>query len=320
MNNPYICKPVQRKKMADKFLTENIFRIRELDLCRMDQMDVRTAFTHYELKTGEEIRNDDLPTHYILFVLKGVLDISCNEFANCLFQSDEMVFLLRSSTVRVKAVKRTRLHVMYFDTFLSSCDQQMFKAYLPDVGKSVYDFKPVLIPVPVRVFLDQLLYFQKLKVDCLRFNHLKHREFFILLRQFCPREDIITFLFPLICHSMSFRNKILEKYPKLESGRVAEFANLVGMGRKNFDKRFREEFGISPARWIQQETAKRLRLFLMEPGVMISDAMDKFHFNSPSHFNRFCRRYFNESPGEIIKKARAMVKENKKQRSVYPTP
>ncbi|MDR0743370.1 MAG: helix-turn-helix transcriptional regulator [Tannerella sp.] len=291
---------------------ENIFKIKDLGVCRADQVDAKTAFAYYELNAGEEIRNGSLPLNFIFFVLKGVLNICCNEFENRLFQSDEMIFLLRSSAIRMKAVKKTKLYVMYFDTVLSSCDQQLFRAYLPEAEKLSYDFRPVFIPAPVRVFLDQLLYFQKLKVDCKHFNNLKHREFFILLRQFCSRKDLIAFLSPLICHSMSFRNKVLEKYPKLESGRVTEFANLVGMGRKNFDKRFREEFGTSPARWMQQETAKRLRLFLMKPGVTISDTMDKFHFNSPSHFNRFCRRYFNESPGVMIKEAQAMAKKSGK--------
>jgi AraC-like DNA-binding protein len=292
---------------------EKIFKIRELGVCRTGRIDVRTAFTYYELKAGEEIRNDDLPLNYILFILKGGLDISCNEFENRLFQSAEMIFLLRSSAVHVKTIKKTKLYVMYFDTFLSSCDQQLFKAYLPDAEKTVYDFKPVPIPLPVHVFLEQLLYFQKQKVDCMDFNNLKHREFFILLRQFCPRADIVAFLSPLISNSMDFRSKVLEKYPKLESGRVTEFASLVGMGRKNFDKHFREEFGTSPARWIQQEAAKRLRLYLTEPGVTISDAMDKFHFNSPSHFNRFCQQYFKESPGAMIKSAQTlMIKKTKK--------
>jgi AraC-like DNA-binding protein len=192
---------------------------------------------------------------------------------------------------------------MYFDTLLSSCDRQLFKAYLPDTEKTVYDFRPVPVPPPVYAFLEQMLDFQKQKVDCIHFNNLKHCELFILLRRFCPRADIVAFLFPLISHSMNFRNKVLEKFSGLEGGRVTEFADLVGMGRKNFDKRFREEFGTSPAKWIQQETAKRLRLYLAEPEITISDAMDKFHFNSPSHFNRFCRRYFNKSPGVMIKDA-----------------
>jgi AraC-like DNA-binding protein len=286
---------------------ENIFKVRDFGVYRTDQIDTRTAFTHYVLKAEEESRSDCLPLNYIIFVLKGVVSVSCNEFENRLFQADEMIFLLRSSVVHVKAEKKTKLYIMYFDTFLSPSDQHLFKAYLPDVAKLVYDFRPVSIPAPIRIFLDQLLYFQNLKVDCLQFNSLKHREFFILLRQFCPREDLVAFLFPNICNSMSFRNKVLDKYPKLRSGRVTEFANLVGMGRKNFDKRFREEFGTSPARWIQQETAKRLRLFLMEPGVTISDTIDKFHFNSSSHFNHFCRQYFNATPGVILKEAQAQA-------------
>lgn len=292
---------------------ESIFKIRELGVCRTGRMDVRTAFTYFELKAGDEIRNNDLPLNYIFFVLKGSLDICCNEFASHPFQSGEMVFLLRSSAVHVRVIKKTKLYVMYFDTFLSSCDQQLFKAYLPDAEKTVYDFRPVSIPSPVHAFLEQMLFLQKQKVDCMHFNSLKHREFFILLRQFCPREDIVAFLSPLISHSMNFRYKVLEKYSKLESGRVTDLAALVGMGRKNFDKRFREEFGTSPAKWIQQETAKRLRLYFAEPGITISDAMDKFHFNSPSHFNRFCRQYFNESPGMMIKEAQTLlVKKNKR--------
>jgi AraC-like DNA-binding protein len=109
-------------------------------------------------------------------------------------------------------------------------------------------------------------------------------------------------LSPVISHSFNFRNRVLDNYNKLEYGRVDELAGLVGMGRKKFDKVFKDEFGIPPSRWIQQETAKHLHVFLAEPDVTISDAMYKFRFNSPSHFNRFCRKFFNKPPGEIIKK------------------
>jgi AraC-like DNA-binding protein len=290
----------------------DIFKIRDAGVvCRKAQVDVKTAFVYYEVKAGEEIRNHNLPLNYILFVLGGRVEISCNEFENHRFQSNEMTFMLRTSAVHVKVLKKARLYVLYFDTFLSSCDQQLFKAYLPDAEKIVYDFRPIPIPQPMSMFLKQTLYFQKQKVDCMHFNSLKHREFFILLRRFCPREDVVMFLSPLIGNSLSFRTKVLEKYTQLNSGRVTELADLVGMGRKNFDKRFREEFGISPAKWMQQEKAKRLRMFLMEPGITISDAMYKFQFNSPSHFNRFCHQYFKTSPGLIIKESEQLGKKQK---------
>jgi AraC-like DNA-binding protein len=286
---------------------DNIFKIKESGVCRKAQTDVRTAFTYYEIKAGEEIRNRELPLNYIFFILRGVIDVTCNQFENRLFRANEMIFLLRSSSVKIKVLKKVRLFVMYFDTFYSSCDRQLFKTYLPDAEKMVYDFRPVVIPHPMRAFLEQILYFQDLKINCTHFNKLKHCEFFILLRTLCPHKDVVNLLFPLIGNSMNFRNKVLEKYPELEDGRVTKFAGLVGMGRKNFDKHFREEFGTSPAKWMQQETAKRLHLYLMEPGVTITDAMDKFHFNSPSHFNRFCRQYFNKTPGAMIKDAKALM-------------
>jgi AraC-like DNA-binding protein len=291
---------------------DNIFKKRELNEVRKTQMGVNTAFTYYEMKTKEEFRNHNLPSNYILFVLGGMMDVSCNQFENRRFQANEMMFLLKSSSVKVRVLKKTKLYVMYFDKFLSSSDWRLFKAYLPDVEKTAYDFRPVTIPEAMRAFLEQILYFQKQKIDCEQFNSIKHSEFFMLLRYLCPHEDIVSLLSPLIGNSMDFRNRVLESYPKLDGGSMTEFAGLVGMGRKTFDKRFREEFNVSPAKWVQQETAKRLRLYLSEPDVTISDAMDKFHFNSSSHFNRFCRHHFQGPPGAIMKKEKILTgKKNK---------
>ena len=280
----------------------NIFEIRELGVCKKVQVEVKTAFACYELKVGEEMQNLNLPLNYILFVSEGAVDLSCNEFENRKFEAGEMVFVLRSSSVRAKVLKKAKLHVFYFDTFMSSCDRQLFKAYLPDVEKITYDFSPVPVPNAILQFLEQILCFQKDRVDCVHFNSLKHQEFFILLRHYCSKEDIVGLLAPLICRSLDFRTRVLDKYMLLENGRVSELADLVGMGRKTFDKRFREEFGTSPAKWMQEEKAKRLHIFLAEPGITISDAMDKFHFNSQAHFNRFCHQYFNASPGALIKR------------------
>ena len=286
----------------------DIFKIRELGVCRKAQLDDKTAFTYYEVDEDKDIWNRNLPLNYIIFVLGGVVEISCNEFENRTFKSGEMILMLRSSSAHVKVIKNSKLYVMYFDSFLSPCDTQLFKAYLPDVEKIIYDFRPIRIPKELSVFLKQTLSLQMQKVDCLHFNSIKHREFFILLRRFCLREDLIMFLSPLIGKSLTFRNKVLEKYTQMQSGRVTELADLVGVGRKSFDKHFLNEFGIPPAKWMIQEKAKRLRVFLTEPGVTISDAMDKFHFNSPGHFNRFCHQYFKTSPGAIIKDAEAVKK------------
>ena len=282
----------------------DIFKIRTLGVCKKVQLDEKTAFTSHEIKQGNEFRNRDLPLNFILFVLNGTIEISCNQFEKCRIQQDQMILLMRSSSVHVKTEKKTMLYVMYFDMLLSSCDQQLFNAYLPDTEKIRYTFRPIEIPQPIVQFLNQIHYIQEQKVDCIHFNNLKHKEFFILLRYFCPREDLVMFLSPLISRSFNFRNKVLEKFAQLKVGRVTELAGLAGMGRKNFDKQFRKEFGTSPAKWMLQEKSKRVYMFLQEPDVTITDVMDRFYFNSSAHFNRFCLRYFGMTPGAIIKGAR----------------
>jgi AraC-like DNA-binding protein len=285
---------------------DNIFDIRKPEMCRPTNTDVHTAFSYHEINIGEEYGEQSLPYNYILFVLSGEISVYCNEFAGHKFKSDEMALLLRSSTVKLKVIRKARIVVFYFDMFISACERYTFKTFLPDVEKTTYNFSPVHIPEPIRAFLEQLIYFQGLRVDCMHFNELKHRELFILIRMFCSRYEIIALLAPIIEISQSFKSKVLDKYGELETGRVSELASLVGMGRKNFDKRFREAFATTPARWIQQETAKKVRLFLMEPGITIADAIEKFHFSSPSHFNRFSRKNFGKSPGEIIKEFNGM--------------
>jgi len=289
----------------------DIFKIEELGVCKKIQMDDKTAFVYYELKSGEEYRNRKLPLHFILFVLDGALEVSSNQFENRRVQNDQMILLMRTSSVCVKAIQKSTIMMMYFDMFISSCDQQLLKAYLPDTEKIKYDFMPVDIPEPVMRFLNQTHYFQEKKVNCKHFNRLKHCEFFVLLRHFCPREDLVVFLAPLIGRTYNFRNKVLEKNTQVKGGGVAELANLVGMGRKNFEKQFQKEFGTSPAQWMLKEKAKRLYVFLHEPEVTIADAMDEFYFNSSSHFNRFCKHFFQMTPGTIIKEARQQKKRKK---------
>jgi len=284
-----------------------LFKIRELGVCIKGRFDEKTAFTFHEINQGEEVSHHDLPLNFIIFVLEGELEINYNQHENGRIESNQMILLLRKSSVQVKTLKNTTLYIMYFDRLLSSCDQQMLNALLPDIEKSKYDFKGVSIPEPVVQFLKQIAYLQAANVDCIHFNSLKHRELFILLRHFCSREDFLQIMGPVIGSSFNFRNRVFDKVSQTGHVPVTQLAGLVGMGRKNFDKKFRKEFGISPTKWMLQEKAKHLYLFLMEPEITIADAMDRFNFNSAAHFNRFCLRHFNKTPGAIIKEGRSIV-------------
>jgi AraC-like DNA-binding protein len=223
-------------------------------------------------------------------------------------KSNQMILLLRGSHAQVKVLKKSTLLVMCFDMFLPSCDRHLLRSYLPYLDKIKYDFKPTPIPPPMSVFLKQFQYFREMGIDCRCYNDLKHREFSILMQRLCTREEIISFLHPLIGDSLQFRSKVLEKNPLVGDGDVTTLAGLVGMGRKTFDKRFRDEFGTSPAKWMKDEKAKHLRIRLSEPGVTIADVIDEFQFSSANQLNRFCLQHYSMTPGKMIKEATKIEK------------
>ncbi|MCD7977088.1 MAG: AraC family transcriptional regulator [Tannerellaceae bacterium] len=100
----------------------------------------------------------------------------------------------------------------------------------------------------------------------------------------------------------NFKNLILKHYKHINS--VAELAVIAGMSRTIFDNKFKEVFGMSARKWILQETAKQVRFRAKQPNVTITDLMDEFKFNSATHFNRFCKQYFDCTPGELIRRSR----------------
>lgn len=264
--------------------------------------ELRTGFSYYELEQGYTRQTLCLPLNFIIFVLDGEVSISCNEFENRRFRRGEMAFMLRASAVKLIAETVARLITFHFDAVLAAYERHALRAFMPDAEKCASDFAPVAVPQSITALLTNFRFLPDTDSDWTHYNELKHSELFLLLRRDLPRDEFVAFLAPLIRHFSEFRLKVLDKYPQLEAsgGGVGELADLVGMGRKNFDLRFREEFGVSPAQWLIAQKAIHLKAYLSEPGAKIADAMDRFHFNSPSHFNRFCRTRLNATPRTLI--------------------
>ena len=106
-------------------------------------------------------------------------------------------------------------------------------------------------------------------------------------------------LFRSVGKSVGFRETILRNYTKAES--VEDLANIAGMGRTNFDRKFKVEFGVSPGRWLLQQTAKQIYHRMSEPNIKVKDLITEFGFASSTHFTRFCRQQFGAPPTHILK-------------------
>jgi len=282
---------------------DNVFSIREAGVNKPSSQAGRsTSFAFGEAVADERLTVERLPLNCIVFVVKGSIEFSCNQYERVAFRSGEMAFFLRASSVSLRALKDAEMYVFSFDALLAADDRKLFDAWRRDAEAepSQSPFTPVAIPKAVVTLLRNLQFFDVTDADLQPYNELKHRELFLLLRHYTPKQQLLSMLKPLLLNLTEFRQVVLDRYGIAEEGGVKALADLTGMSRKNFERRFREEFGASPARWLIERKAEKLRLFLQQPGVRIADAMVKFRFNSPSHFNAFCRRHLGATPGAVI--------------------
>ncbi|MDL2241983.1 helix-turn-helix transcriptional regulator, partial [Bacteroidales bacterium OttesenSCG-928-L03] len=127
--------------------------------------------------------------------------------------------------------------------------------------------------------------------------YAKHQEAIRLFSLYYNMEQLCSFLQPLLFESLPFKSTVISNAQLANS--AEELAELCGYGISAFRRRFKDYFGMPAAQWLQQERAKKVNYALTATDMPIKEIIDALSFSSPSHFNTFCKRIFNNTPTEI---------------------
>ncbi|MDR1980464.1 MAG: AraC family transcriptional regulator [Tannerellaceae bacterium] len=267
--------------------------------CVNNKSDSQAGFKYAEIMENESLYLRNKEFHYIIFLLDGDISINCNEFRNNILKRNQFILISKTAESHLKTLTPCKVLLFSFSALKTVCEKQAFQSYWKLYPKIQYKFTPLSLRDPLTDFLDLLKKCLTDGIDCTHLHDLKHQELFLLLRAYYEKEELANFFYPIVGKSFDFRSLIMENYLKVH--RVDELASLSGMGRTNFDNKFKEEFGISPHQWILKQKAKHVRHSLAEPNCIFSDIMRKYNFNSATHFTRFCKQQFGCTPTELMK-------------------
>jgi AraC-like DNA-binding protein len=262
--------------------------------------DNQPGFRYVEIEsdTSLSFQNNDL--HLIVFLLEGKAITNCNEFKNGTINQNEFVFFPKLSNASIHACSPCRIVAFSFFALKTSCEKHAFQSYWRLFPNLNYTFESLPFRTPLIEFFDLLLLYIQKNVNYAHLHEIKHQELFLILHTQYPKEEMANLFYPIIGKSFDFRSLILDNYLKVN--RIDELAHLSGMGRTNFDNKFKEEFGTSPHQWILKQKARHVRNSLAEPDSTFSDVMRKYNFNSATHFTRFCKQQFGCTPSDLVKK------------------
>lgn len=265
-------------------------------------------FKYFTPEAGKILKKELTAYNHLFFLIKGEMVVDCNQFQRETISGGECFLLPKASQVICEVTQVSEVVVMTFDVFPNVYDKQMLKLLQAMKEKVPYTFSSLPTCPLLNAFLDLLIAYLKKGLHNEDLCRIKEKELFIIFNGNYTREEIVSFFHPLIGIS-DFKNFIFENYLQVEN--VAELVTLSGMGRTAFDARFREEFGISARQWMLKQIANHIRFRAMDSDITIKGLMREFKFNSPTHFNWFCRQQYGCTPGELLRMTTDDLKEIK---------
>lgn len=261
--------------------------------------DLDGGFKMYEAKRGDSFYEQEGNLNYLVFLLDGEIVVNYNEYKNIFVEQRNFFMIPKKSELAIKVNLPGSLIAFGFDKFNNIFDKIALKSYSVVAGQIDYAFEILPIRYALNDFLYSLLRYIRNGLDSVQMIDIKRQELFLLIRHFYNKEEIANMFHPILGQSLEFKNQVLQHYQEVNN--VDELARKMGLGRTNFDSKFKNEFGISPLQWMLKQKANHVRFSMSEPGSTLSDIMRKYNFSSPTQLNRFCRQQFGCSPRELMK-------------------
>ncbi|MGL5771921.1 MAG: helix-turn-helix domain-containing protein [Bacteroidales bacterium] len=262
-----------------------------------------TSFRFYKMKKDCIKRFEAISTHIVCFVLTGEMIVINDLNKQISVNTGKMFYMLKYSHFDSIAKDNVHFLVFSFERLINPVDKLFFQSLnLLDRGYE-YEMAPLEIKKPLHSFIRFMLETLNEEIWDHYYFRIKHKEFFILLRSFYGSAEVQSLFYPLITQNIDFKSLIMDTYQK--DSDLNALIKASCLSRSIFMKVFKKEFGITAYQWIMKQRCKRIIYYASLPGATIKDVMYKVDFDSPSHFNRFCRKHFNCTPKELLRKCQS---------------
>lgn len=229
--------------------------------------------------------------HSILFCTRGVVRIAIADELWEL-QEGQMKFIPRGTTARAILSDDGELLDAYFDVISFICDKISLQQLEELKAQVPYNPAPLEIRGAIHSLLGTLKEYLMDQAQCAYLHELKVKELFWNLRAYYSREELASFLWPILGVS-SFYSDVVAAFTC--NAKVSELAERVYMSTSAFYKRFREEFGTSPEQWIRVQSNKQILFLIQDYDLSIGEVASQLSFNSASSFSRYCTNNFGLS-------------------------
>lgn len=83
---------------------------------------------------------------------------------------------------------------------------------------------------------------------------------------------------------------------------IDQMADIAGLSRYHFSRRFRAHLSVSPRQYLEQQRLKDSCNYLLEPKLSIQEISERCGFNDPNYYAKVFKKAFGLTPREFRKR------------------
>jgi AraC-like DNA-binding protein len=246
-------------------------------------------------------------SNLIVVVLSGVLNFSFGKTYNQQATEGSIVMFPAQHDYKIEIKEDATVVIFRLDINLSFCDHfSLEMLYTKErrerkkrQGTEAYTLNANSV---IKNYLNNLTTVLNDGLYCSYLLEIKLREFLFLLRFYYPMEELEAFFSQILTDDFEFSASIRKHLDSNIS--ISDLAEKMHYSTSGLEKRFKKVFGISPFQWKQSQKAQAIYHEINCSTKTFAELAYEFGFSSPPHFDSFCKKYFNNSPGNIRRKNR----------------
>jgi AraC-like DNA-binding protein len=238
----------------------------------------------------------------IVAIYKGTLNYSFGQTLNKQATEGAITMLPAKRNWMFEAVEDVSIIIFRLDIALSFCDHLSFEMLNREKKREKNQEKMHFLYAN-DVIIEYFTHLMRLLSDGLYCGYLlniKLKELLYLLRYYYCMQELNAFFASVLSDDLEFSILVMKAYnPKLT---VNDLAKEMHYSLSGFEKRFKKVFDTSPSQWLRTQRMQAIYHEINCSSKTISELGYEFGFSSPSHFNNFCKKVFNCTPGSLRKK------------------
>lgn len=269
--------------------------------CKICKKTTNHGFKYIKNQKDEKYIFEVVEAFTIVFILSGEALITCNEFINIHFHQGEIVIWPINSNCSWQSLSETSAIVLTGGSEISPCDKFAIKEHADSWLSSVPQFKGLTIKPRLIEFLISVKNYIEDGITCPYMHKSKQYELSTIFRAYYSQAELIEFFIPIVRNTNEFKQFVMNNYLQMKG--VKEFVDLSGMNLSTFNRKFKAHFNESPYQWLIKQKSKHIYYELMATDKSMATIARDYHFADASHFNRYCKSMFGDSPSKLREKS-----------------